>query len=74
YVSAGLHDSRVSYWEPAKWVAKQRTLTHQDRVLVLKTNMGAGHMGQSGRFDRLNELAAEYAFTLKAFGLANDKL
>jgi oligopeptidase B len=74
YVSAGLNDSRVSYWEPAKWVAKQRTLTHQDRILVLKTNMGAGHMGQSGRFDRLNELAAEYAFTLKMFGLANDKL
>jgi oligopeptidase B len=74
YVSAGLHDSRVSYWEPAKWVAKQRTLTHQDRVLVLKTNMGAGHMGQSGRFDRLNELATEYAFALKTFGLANDKL
>jgi len=74
YVSAGLNDSRVSYWEPAKWVAKQRTLTHQDRILVLKTNMGAGHMGQSGRFDRLSELAAEYAFTLKTFGLANDKL
>jgi oligopeptidase B len=74
YVSAGLHDSRVSYWEPAKWVAKQRTLTHRDRVLVLKTNIGAGHMGQSGRFDRLDELAAEYAFTLKTFGLANDKL
>jgi oligopeptidase B len=73
FVTAGLNDSRVSYWEPAKWVAKQRTLTHQDRLMVLKTNMGAGHMGQSGRFDRLNELAAEYAFILKTFGLANAK-
>ncbi len=73
FVTAGLNDSRVSYWEPAKWVAKQRTLTHQHRLVLLKTNMGAGHMGESGRFDRLNELAAEYAFILKTFGLANGK-
>jgi len=70
FVTAGLNDSRVSYWEPAKWVAKQRALTHQDRLLLLKTNLGAGHMGQSGRFDRLNELADEYAFVLKTFGMA----
>ena len=73
FVTAGLNDSRVSYWEPAKWVAKQRTLTHQDRLLLLKTNLGAGHMGQSGRFDRLNELVAEYAFILKTFGMAKEK-
>jgi oligopeptidase B len=73
FVTAGLNDSRVSYWEPAKWVAKQRTLAHQDRLLLLKTNLGAGHMGQSGRFDRLNELAAEYAFILKTFGMAEEK-
>jgi oligopeptidase B len=73
FVTAGLNDSRVSYWEPAKWVAKQRTLTHQDRLVLLKTNLGAGHMGQSGRFDRLNELAAEYAFILKSFGMADAK-
>ena len=71
FATAGLNDSRVSYWEPAKWVAKQRALTHQDRLVVLKTNLGAGHMGQSGRFDRLTELAAEYAFILKTFGMAN---
>jgi oligopeptidase B len=73
FVTAGLNDSRVSYWEPAKWVAKQRTLTHQDRLLLLKTNLGAGHMGQSGRFDRLNELATECAFVLKTFGMADEK-
>ncbi|MBV8212426.1 MAG: S9 family peptidase [Verrucomicrobia bacterium] len=73
FVTAGLNDSRVSYWEPAKWLAKQRTLTHQDRLLLLKTNLGAGHMGQSGRFDRLNELTAEYAFILKSFGMADEK-
>src|SRR5271165_3573766 len=63
-VTAGLNDSRVSYWEPAKWVAKQRTLRHQARLLVLKTNMGAGHHGDSGRFDRLKETALEYAFAI----------
>jgi len=68
-VTAGLNDPRVSYWEPAKWVAKQRTLKPQGRILLLKTNMGAGHQGDSGRFDRLKETALEYAFaisTLKA--------
>ncbi|MBV9273517.1 MAG: S9 family peptidase [Verrucomicrobia bacterium] len=69
YVTAGLNDSRVSYWEPAKWVAKQRTLSHKDRLLVLRTNMDAGHMGQSGRFNRLKELAMEYAFVLKTLGM-----
>jgi len=73
FVTGGLNDSRVSYWEPAKWVAKQRTLTQQNRLVLLKTNLGAGHMGQSGRFDRLNELAAEYAFILKTFGMADEK-
>jgi oligopeptidase B len=63
-VTAGLNDARVSYWEPAKWVAKQRTLQHQGRLLVLKTNMGAGHHGDSGRFDRLKETALEYAFAI----------
>jgi oligopeptidase B len=63
-VTAGLNDPRVSYWEPAKWVAKQRTLKHQNRILLLKTYMGAGHGGDSGRFDRLKETAMEYAFAL----------
>lgn len=63
-VIAGLNDPRVSYWEPAKWVAKQRRLKHQNRILLLKTNMGAGHGGDSGRFDRLKEVAMEYAFAI----------
>jgi oligopeptidase B len=63
-VTAGLNDPRVSYWEPAKWVAKQRTLKHQNRILLLKTYMGAGHGGDSGRFDRLKETAMEYAFAI----------
>ncbi len=63
-VTAGLNDPRVSYWEPAKWVAKQRTLKHQNRILLLKTYMGAGHGGDSGRFDQLKEVAMEYAFAV----------
>jgi oligopeptidase B len=63
-VTAGLNDPRVSYWEPAKWVAKQRRLKHQNRILLLKTNMGAGHGGDSGRFDQLKEVAMEYAFAI----------
>jgi oligopeptidase B len=63
-VTAGLNDPRVSYWEPAKWVAKQRKLKHRNRILLLKTNMGAGHGGDSGRFDRLKEVAMEYAFAI----------
>jgi oligopeptidase B len=69
-VTAGLNDPRVSYWEPAKWVAKQRTLKNQNRMLLLHTNMGAGHMGESGRFDRLKESAMECAFVLQTFGMA----
>jgi oligopeptidase B len=63
-VTGGLNDSRVSYWEPAKWVAKQRKLKNQNRILLLKTNMGAGHGGDSGRFDRLKEVALQYAFAI----------
>ena len=63
-VTAGLNDPRVTYWEPAKWVAKLRHSKTDDHVLLLKTNMGAGHGGQSGRFTALEELAEEYAFFL----------
>ena len=63
-VTAGLNDPRVTYWEPAKWVAKLRYTKTDDNVLLLKTNMGAGHGGQSGRFTALQELAEEYAFFL----------
>jgi len=63
-VTAGLNDPRVTYWEPAKYVAKLRTLKEDDNPLVLKTNMGAGHGGKSGRYDSLYEVAEEYTFML----------
>nr|MCU0548943.1 S9 family peptidase [Leptolyngbya sp. Prado105] len=63
-VTAGLNDPRVSYWEPAKWTAKLRTLKTDQNVLLLKTNMGAGHGGASGRYERLKEIAFDYAFLL----------
>jgi oligopeptidase B len=64
YVSTGLHDSQVQYWEPAKWVAKVRSLKKNDTVLFLDTNMDAGHGGASGRFEAIKELAKEYSFLL----------
>ncbi|MBT8375872.1 MAG: prolyl oligopeptidase family serine peptidase, partial [Bacteroidia bacterium] len=63
-VTAGLHDSQVQYWEPAKWVAKLRDLKTDNNKLYLKTNMDAGHGGASGRFEALREDADEYAFLL----------
>ncbi len=63
-VTAGLHDSQVQYWEPAKWVAKLRELKTDSNLLLLKTNMKAGHGGASGRFEALREEAEEYAFLL----------
>lgn len=68
-VTAGLTDPRVTYWEPAKWVAKLRDQKSDDNMLVLKMNMGAGHGGASGRFDYLKEVALMYAFVLKVFGM-----
>ena len=64
YVSTGLHDSQVQYWEPAKWVAKMRSLKTDDSLLFLDTNMDAGHGGASGRFEAIKELAKEYSFLL----------
>lgn len=64
FVSTGLHDSQVQYWEPAKWVAKLRTFKKNNTVLYLNTNMDAGHGGASGRFEALKELAKEYSFLL----------
>jgi len=64
YVSTGLHDSQVQYWEPAKWVAKLREYKTDDNLLFLDTNMEAGHGGASGRFEALKETAKEYAFIL----------
>lgn len=63
-VSAGLNDPRVTYWEPAKWVAKLRANRTNDATLLLRTNMGAGHGGKSGRWTSLRETAESYAFVL----------
>ncbi|WP_088306919.1 S9 family peptidase [Novosphingobium sp. B 225] len=68
-VTAGLNDPRVTYWEPAKWVAKLRELKTDGNELLLKTNMGAGHGGKSGRFESLKETAEEFAFILWQLGV-----
>jgi len=70
-ITAGLTDPRVTYWEPAKWCAKLRAAKTDDNVLLLKTNMGAGHGGKSGRFDSLREAAEEFAFMLWQVGLSS---
>jgi oligopeptidase B len=69
-VTAGLNDPRVAYWEPAKWTAKLRATKTDANRLLLRTNMGAGHGGASGRYDSLREVAFKYAFILDALGLA----
>jgi oligopeptidase B len=70
-VTAGLNDPRVAYWEPAKWVARLRTLRTAPTRLLLRTNMGAGHSGASGRYDYLREVAFKYAFILDSLGLGS---
>ncbi|MCO5204528.1 MAG: prolyl oligopeptidase family serine peptidase, partial [Anaerolineae bacterium] len=69
-VTAGLNDPRVQYWEPAKWVAKLRTMKTDDNVLIMKMHMGAGHFSSSGRYDYLKDVAFDYAFILDMLGLA----
>jgi oligopeptidase B len=69
-VKTAFNDSQVMYWEPAKYVAKLRTLKTDDNVLILKTNMAAGHGGASGRYDFLREVAFDYAFILSQLGIA----
>jgi len=68
-ITAGLNDPRVQYWEPAKWTAKLRALKTDNNVLLLKTNMDAGHSGPSGRYEYLKEIAFEYAFIFDVFGI-----
>ncbi|MDU9415919.1 S9 family peptidase [Pseudomonas sp. zfem005] len=68
-VVAGYNDSRVQYWEAAKWVAKLRATRTDDNLLLLKTDLGAGHGGMSGRYQALRDVALEYAFLLKVLGL-----
>lgn len=70
-ITAGFNDPRVSYWEPAKWTAKLRALKQDNNLLLLKTNMGAGHAGASGRYERLKEVAFEFAFLLSQWQLDN---
>ena len=67
---AGLTDPRVTYWEPAKWVARLRETSTGNAPVLFKINMAAGHAGASGRFQRLEEIAYEYVFALKVVGKA----
>ena len=67
-ITGGLNDPRVTYWEPAKWAAKLRATKTDDNLLLLKINMGAGHGGKSGRWDRLHEVAEAYGFILAQMG------
>jgi oligopeptidase B len=64
----GLTDPRVAYWEPAKWIARLRATMTGGSPVLLRTNMGAGHGGASGRFERLDEVAIAYGFALWAVG------
>ncbi len=68
-IMAGLNDPRVAYWEPAKWAARLRALKTDDNLLLLKTHMGAGHGGASGRYERIREMAYEFAFLLDRLGI-----
>jgi oligopeptidase B len=72
-VKTSFNDSQVMYWEPAKYVAKLRTLKSDNNVLVLKTNMAAGHGGSSGRYDHLREIAFDYAFMLTQLGIERNE-
>jgi len=71
FISGGLNDPRVTYWEPAKWAAKLRATKTDANILLLKTNMGAGHGGKSGRWESLKEAAEEMAFVLWQLGVAD---
>ena len=69
FVGTGLWDSQVQYWEPAKYVAKLRTLDASPSPVLLRVNMEAGHGGKSGRFQRYRELSESYAFVLQQLGI-----
>jgi oligopeptidase B len=71
-VLAGLTDPRVTYWEPAKWVARLRERKTDDHLIAFRTNLDAGHQGAAGRFDRLKEVALAYAFAIKAVGVPSE--
>ena len=69
FVSGGINDPRVTYWEPAKWTARMRERKTDDNLLVMRINMGAGHFSNSGRYGRLKDYAEEYAFMFLAHGI-----
>jgi oligopeptidase B len=70
FVSGGINDPRVTYWEPAKWTARMRELKTDKNLLVMRINMGAGHFSNSGRYGRLKDFAEEYAFMFLAHGIS----
>ena len=70
-ITSSLNDPRVPFWEPAKWLAQLRSKKTDNNLLMLKTNMGAGHSGSSGRYDHLKEIAFHYAFLLDQLGIKN---
>lgn len=72
FAYAGLTDPRVTYWEPAKWIARLREKSTSDNLILLKINMEAGHGGASGRYEQLKEIAVDYAFALKIAGKASE--
>ena len=69
YITAGISDPRVTYWEPAKWVAKLRKFKTDDNLLLFELNMDAGHAGASGRFGYLRDMAKEFNFIFKVCGI-----
>jgi oligopeptidase B len=69
YITASLNDPRVTYWEPAKWVAKLRKMKTDDNLLLFETNMGAGHAGLQGRFERVKDVAKEFSFIFRVLDL-----
>ena len=71
FVSGGLNDPRVTYWEPAKWTARMREMKTDNNLLVMRINMGAGHFSNSGRYGRLKDYAEEYVFMFRAHGISD---
>ena len=69
YITTGLNDSQVQYWEPAKWTAKLRDMKTDKNIIIFETEMSSGHGGKSGRFDSLEQRASQFAFVLNLEGI-----